>query len=264
MAPLLNKTIKKIQTMKTTFLKIATLLFMITVGNRSFAANSGNAQQYTELTWINNFYKVEVHGNVQLHLVSGEKSKVEMSGTYYDHNALVQVEDGVLRITCYRKERLDVWVTVNDLHALSAYDNVLVQTEGKFSDLELYVELFNNAKADLDLDCCSANIKLSDRSIANISGRAIESELVSNYGATLNSTNFSANEISKERIAPMWEMRIEFIGCLGEPSSGSMDDNQPRVATVKELRFPLASTKQIKLDIPADVNAITITQSLVN
>jgi len=108
--------------MKTTFLKIAALLLMLTAVKNSLAANSANRKEYAELTWIRDFYKIEAHGNVRLHLLSGEKSKVEMNSTYYDYNALVQVENGVLRITCYRAERLNVWIMINDLRALLTRD----------------------------------------------------------------------------------------------------------------------------------------------
>jgi hypothetical protein len=243
--------------MKTTFLKITALLLMLTVAKNSFAANSENRQVYTELTWINSFYKIEVHGNIQLHLLSGEKNKVEMNSTYYNNNALVQVENGVLRITCYRRERLIVWVTVNDLRALSAYDNVRVQTEGKFSALELEVNLFNKAKAALNLDCFFTNIKLNDRSMADISGTAIESDLASNYAATLNSTNFTANQMSSERIAPVWETRIEFIGSRNTELLGDM-------TSVKGPGSSTGTTKQTKFDIPASVERISINQSLAN
>ena len=123
-----------------------------------------------------------------------------MSGTYYDHNALVQVENGVLRITCYRTERLDVWVTAYELSALAAYDNVLVNTQGTLSSLDLNVELFNKAKANLNLDCYSTHIKLNDNSLADISGTAAESELAVNYASTLNSTNFIARQMLKRRM----------------------------------------------------------------
>ncbi|WP_214072565.1 DUF2807 domain-containing protein [Mucilaginibacter sp. dw_454] len=242
--------------MKTTLLTIATLLLMLTAANNSFAANSGNHQEYTELTWINHFYKIEVHGNVQLHLLSGEKNRVEMNSTYYDHNALVQVENGVLRITCYRTERLQVWVTVDDLRALSAYDNVLVQTEGRFSTLEIDVELFNKAKADLNLDCFATNIKLNNQSMANISGTAIESELISNYAATLNAANFTADETVMKRIAPIWETRIAFV----DPDPDPLTD----MAGTKELRLFSNAANPIKLDIPAGVNTLYITQNLIN
>ncbi|TWI96653.1 hypothetical protein JN11_03764 [Mucilaginibacter frigoritolerans] len=196
--------------MKTTFLKIATVLLILTAGTKTFAANPGSNQELTELTWINKFYKIEVHGNVRLHLLSGEKNGVQMSGTYYDHDALVEIENGVLRITCYSAERLDVWVTVYDLNALTAYDDVLVKTEGRFSSLDLDIELYDKAKADLNLDCCFIHIKLNDSSLANISGTAIESELAVNYASTLNSTNFIAAQMLKKRMDPAQRMPVEF------------------------------------------------------
>lgn len=220
--------------MKTTFLKTAALLLlMLTAEKKSFAVNSEKSQEITELTWISNFSKIEVHGNVQLHLLSGEKTKVEMSSTYYDHNALVQVENGVLRITCYRTERLNVWVTVNDLRALSAYDNVLVQTEGRFSALDLDVDLFNKAKADLYLNCLCTNIKLNDRSMADISGTAMESDMTVNYASTLNSTDFLADQILRERIVPVQNMRVQYA------AYGTTDDLFSPFDNIKDQSFSI-------------------------
>ena len=196
--------------MKTTFLKIATVLFILTAGSKTFAANRVVNPKSTNLTWINNFYKVEVHGNVHLHLLSGEKNSVKVSGNYYDHNALVQVENGVLRITCYKTERLDVWVTVYDLSDLTAYDDVLINTTGKLSVLDLNVELFDKAKADLNLDCFCAHVKLNDSSLANITGTAMESEMAVNYASTLNSTNFIAGQMLSKRTEPAQKNAIEY------------------------------------------------------
>lgn len=220
--------------MKTTFLKTAALLLMmLTAEKKSFAVNSEKRQEITELTWISNFSKIEVHGNVQLHLLSGEKNKVEMSSTYYDHNALVQVENGVLRITCYRTQRLNVWVTVNNLRALSAYDNVLVQTEGRFSVLDLDVDLFNKAKADLYLNCLCTNIKLNDRSMADISGTAMESDMTVNYASTLNSTDFLADQTLRERIVPMQSLRVQYA------AYGTTDDLFSPFDNIKDQSFSI-------------------------
>ncbi len=242
--------------MKTTFFKIATVLLILIAATNSFAANPVNTRKYTGLNWITGFYKIEVHGNVQLHLITGEKTKIEMNSNYYNHNALVQVENGILRITCYRAERLNVWVTVNDLRALSAYDNVIVQSEGKFSSLEFEVELFNKAKANLDLDCYSANIKLNDHSLADISGTATESELAINYAATLNSANFLAEQLSCSRVAPVWETNIAFE----RNTDTDLIDNL--TGDNKELQFSSASKKPIKFDIPSGIASFQITQRL--
>jgi len=251
--------------MKINVLKIAALLLLLTAGKTSFAENSDKDQSYSELTWIHRFYKIEVHGNVQLHLLSGDQSKVAMNITYFDHNALVQVEDGVLRITCYRAERLNVWVTADDLRVLFAYDNVLVQTEGKFSGLELDVELFNKAKAELNLDCFAANVKLNDRSMADITGTANVSDLTSNYAATLNSVNFSADQRFEKRIAPIWETHIEFLGTTGYDALTNLTEEQPgSLSGMNELRFSSLSSKPIEFKIPPNVDRVTVTTSVVN
>jgi hypothetical protein len=192
--------------MKTTFLKIATVVLMLTAGVKSYAANA----ETTKLTWLSKFYKIEVHGNVRLHLLQGEENAVEMRGTYFDHNALLQVDNGVLRVTCYRAERLDVWVTLYDLSSIDAYDNVLVDTYGKLSLIELSVELFNKAKANLNLDCFATHIKLNDNSLADISGTAMESDLAVNYASTLNSTGFLADQISRKRMEPVQRPPVQY------------------------------------------------------
>ena len=191
--------------MKKTFLKIATLSLLLALSTTTFAVTPGGTPETTKLTWLSKFYKIEVHGNVRLHLVQGEKNVVEMSGTYFDHNALLQVDNGVLRVTCYKTECLDVWVTVYDLSAIAAYDNVKLDTYGKLSVIDLDVELFDKAKASLNLDCFSTHIKLNDSALADLSGSAMEGDLAVNYASTLNSTYFVSDQLSSNRMAPINE-----------------------------------------------------------
>jgi hypothetical protein len=200
--------------MKTTFLKIVMALIILTAGTKIYAADP----EFTKLTWLHSFSKIEAHGNVHLHLLQGEKNGVEIKGTYFDHNALLQVENGVLRITCYRAQRLDVWITLYDLNAIDAYDNVLVDTYGKLSLIDLSVELFNKAKANLNLDCFATHIKLNDNSLADISGTAIDSDMAVNYASTLNSNGFFADQISSRRIEPVQSGRLQYA------ESGTGDD----------------------------------------
>jgi hypothetical protein len=196
--------------MKTTFFKIATLSFLLGLTTTTFALTPGGNPETTKLTWLSKFYKIEVHGNVRLHLLQGEKNAVEMRGTYFDHNALLQVDNGVLRITCYRTECLDVWVTVYDLSAIAAYDNVKLDTYGKLSVIELDVELFNKAKASLNLDCFSTHIKLNDSALADLSGYAMEGNLEVNYASTLSSSNFVADQVSRKRLAPVQQAPVRY------------------------------------------------------
>jgi hypothetical protein len=220
--------------MKTTFLKIATVLLLAGTAGKSIAATPGKQPTSTVFSWITSFSKIEIHGNVHVHLLSGENTKVEMDGNYFNHSALVQVENGILRITCYKAERLNVWITLDDLREIAAYDNVLVDTQGKFSSIDLDVELYNKAKASMDLDCFCTHIKLNDESIADISGTAMESDLAVNYASTLNSTGFFADQISRKRMDPVQGIPVQYA------LSGTNDNLSSPFEGIQDSQFSVS------------------------
>lgn len=196
--------------MKTKILSIATILFIVfSVSNKTFAT-SKNDDNTTVLTNVSNINKIEVHGNVQLYVSTGETDKVKVYDTYYNQNALVQEQDGVLRISSYKSEKLVVWVTVSELHTLAAYDNASVESFGKFSAPELTINLNNNASATMDLDCVEAKIAVNDSAKANITGTAAQSNVVVNQAATLNTVNFYAEQNTTKRITPTVIAKNEF------------------------------------------------------
>lgn len=188
--------------MKTKILSItAILLLVLTLGNKTFAATQNN-DNTTVLTNISNISKIEVHGNVQLYLTSGDADKVKVYDSYYSQNALVQEQDGVLRISSYKADKLVVWVTVNDLRSLSAFDNAVVETFGKFSAPELTLNLSNNASANFDIDCIATKIALNDSAKANISGTTTQNDVMVDRSATLNTTNLFAQYNNVKRVVP--------------------------------------------------------------
>lgn len=196
--------------MKTKILSIATILFTVfSVSNKTFAA-SKNDDNATTLTDISKINKIEVHGNVQLYLSTGTNDKVKVYDNYYNQNALVQEQNGVLRISSYKAEKLVVWVTVNDLRAISAYDNASVESFGKFSSLELNLSLNNNATANLNIDCAQAKIAVNDDAKANITGTAAQSAIVVDQSATLNATQFYAEQGTQKRISPVAATKSAF------------------------------------------------------
>jgi len=99
-------------------------------------------------------------------------------------------------------EKLVVWVTVNDLRAISAYDNASVESFGKLSSLDLNLSLNNNATANFNLDCAEAKIAVNDNAKANISGTATQSSIVVNQSATLNTAKFYAEQVTQKRVTP--------------------------------------------------------------
>ncbi len=151
----------------------------------------------TTLTDISRISKIEIHGNVELYVSAGTTDKVKVYNKYYAENALVQNQNGVLRISSYGKQKLVVWVTANDLRGITAYDNSEVKSFGSLSVINLDVNLYDNAYAKLDMDAYSAKINLKDRSKADLTGNADECDLTYSKQSTLNSTNFSSGDLVK-------------------------------------------------------------------
>jgi len=116
---------------------------------------------------------------------------------YYAENALVQSQNGTLRISSYKAEKLVVWVTVNELKSINAYDNAEVSSFGKLAEIELNVNLFDNATANLNLDSYSADVNVNDHAKANLTGAADECNLTYAQAATVNHVNFTADHFNK-------------------------------------------------------------------
>jgi hypothetical protein len=146
----------------------------------------------TEVTRVN---EIEIHGNVQVYLTSGTTDQVKVYNNYYAENAMVQDQNGVLRITSYNTEKLVVWVTVNDLSKISAYDNAEVKSFGQFSAINLDMQLFDKASAKLNMDVYAANITLNDLSKAELAGNVTEATIQNDPSADLNIKGFTATHL---------------------------------------------------------------------
>jgi hypothetical protein len=186
--------------MKTQFLTIATI-FTLALGTvtSTFAAvnNNNNEEVSTTLTNVSKINKIELHGNVELFVSDGTADQVKVYNKYYAESALVQSQNGVLRISSYTDKKLVVWVTANDLQAIVANDNSTVKSFGTLARLDLDVTLNNTASADLNLDAYKASINVNDRAKANISGNVNDYNLTQDQSATVNHTNLAAVNRSK-------------------------------------------------------------------
>ena len=163
----------------------------------SAAANSNNSEVSTVLTNISKINKIEVRGNVEVFVSDGSADQVKVYNRYYSESALVQSQNGVLRISSFADQKLVVWVTAAQLSAITAYDNAEVKSFGKLSPIEMNVTLHDNAYAKLDLDGYSADITLNNRAKADLNGSVKECNLKYDHSATVNSTNFAAEHITK-------------------------------------------------------------------
>ena len=177
--------------MKTTLTAIATVLFMVLGFANIASANTVKNDAGIVLTDISKINKIEVYGNVELFISSGPADQVKVYNRYYAENALVQSQKGVLRISSYKTEKLVVWVTVNQLSAINAYDNAEIKSFGNLSGIELEVKLNNNASASLDLDTYSASITLSGNAKAELKGNTNEYSLTRNATSNVNSNGLA-------------------------------------------------------------------------
>ena len=187
--------------MKKSILTLA--IAIVTVLGVSQSAFAGNKEReaVTVLTEISNINKIEVHGNVELYLSDGNTDQVKVYNKYYSENALVQNKNGVLTITSYKAEKLVVWVTINNLFNLSVYDNAQVKSFGKLSALELSVNLYNTASAQLSIDAYAVNVKVNDRAKADLEGTTAEASLNCDYSAFLNVSNLCSGHMVKKVVA---------------------------------------------------------------
>ncbi|MES2109034.1 MAG: DUF2807 domain-containing protein [Bacteroidota bacterium] len=173
--------------MKTIFLTTAILLAtVIGINNSVAAAPQDTDQTYPVLTETGAINKIEVYGNVELYVSDGDTDNVKVYNSYYKESAMVQNQNGTLRISSYKNEKLVVWVTANDLRSLSAYDNAQVKSFGKLTAIELDVKLFNNASAKLNMDVFEASVTLNDNARASLSGNVNTCELKFDLPANIN------------------------------------------------------------------------------
>ena len=180
--------------MKTAIITIFTALSLTAgITNSTKAATAkDHATAYTVLTDITAINKIEVHGNVELYVSDASSDQVKVYNKYYSESALVQSTNGVLRISSYKPEKLVVWVSANDLRAISAYDNAEIKSFGNISKIEFDVDLHDNAKAKLSLDAFTASLTVKDNAKADLSGTAGQLNLYRDIESNVKSNNFSA------------------------------------------------------------------------
>jgi hypothetical protein len=197
--------------MKTQIITIFSVLVLtLGVTNSTYAASAKNVDNsYTVLTDISAINKIEVRGNVELYISDGTTDQVKVYNKYYSEGALVQSKNGVLRIASYKAEKLVVWVTANDLRAISAFDNAEVKSFGNISKIEFDVELHNSATAKLNLDAYIANITVNDDARAHLSGTVTEYTYKCDCEGNVNQKDFIAVHTSQKQ-TPIIEIAKEF------------------------------------------------------
>jgi Putative auto-transporter adhesin, head GIN domain len=185
--------------MKTKMLSIALMFVVMSAITKSTYANTATTAA-TVLNDIKSINKIELHGNVELFISDNAPEQVTVYNKYYAENALVQNSKGVLRISSYGAEKLIIWVTSDNLSAVSAYDNAEVKSFGDVSKIEFNIDLHDNATARLNFNTYSANVTLKGNAKIELSGNVIDFNLNHNAGSTVINADFSAERYTENNI----------------------------------------------------------------
>lgn len=184
--------------MKAKFLTIVATVVLAVVSTTatSFASEKNNDKEVsTVLTNVSHINKIEVRGNVELYVSDGTADQVKVYNKYYAESALVQGQNGVLRIASYKAEKLVVWVTAADLREINAYDDVEVKSFGSLSKIDFDVNLHNNATAALNLDAYRTSLTVNDNAKVTLTGSVNEYNVSYSESAKIVNDNFiSVNE----------------------------------------------------------------------
>lgn len=183
--------------MKTTFSTLISSLSLVALLSTSAFAGVKNNNNATVVAEAKSFNKIEVRGNVEVYLTDGATNNVTAFNNYYGESALVQNQNGVLRISSYSSNKLVVYVTVAELSGISAYDNSVVKSYNGLSAIELNVNLYDNATAQLNLEGYNANFNVYDRAKADLKGNITNVDLKMNQASTVNASNLKAEQLSK-------------------------------------------------------------------
>jgi hypothetical protein len=180
---------------------IAATFALVVLSTSAFAAADGKENNVTVLSHVANINKVVAIGNVEVILIQAYTESVKVYDNYYAKNALVQQENGVLRISSFQKEKLTVAVYVRNLTSIEADDNANVKTLGKINSLALSVVLKGKATADLNANTVSLFTEVQDTATLTLSGEATDYFARLSTAAKINLDQFKAEESSMKTVS---------------------------------------------------------------
>lgn len=182
----------------------ATALTLVVLTGSAFASTTNpSANKVTVLSQVKNINKIVVSGNVEVLLLQAPVESVKVYDGYYAKNALVQQENGELRISSFEKETLTVAVYVRELSTIELGDNSTVKTYGKVNFLSLDVVLSGSAKADIDANTVNLSTTVKDNAKLALSGSTTDLQVGLTAQAKVNMDHFAAENTSVNSIAPV-------------------------------------------------------------
>ncbi|WAC41801.1 GIN domain-containing protein [Pedobacter sp. SL55] len=174
----------------------AAILTVAISASATSLVNATTTKKVTVVGEVKKFNKLNVAGNVEVILVQSPNQSVQVYDSYYSKNALVQEKNGELRISSFDKETLTVVVYANQLNEITASDNAVVKTSGKFSALSLAVTLKDQAKAILNTNTIDLFANVNGLSNLTLSGKTTDYIAAINSTSSINMDKFTAENSS--------------------------------------------------------------------
>lgn len=162
----------------------------------AFANKTTDNPQVTVLSEVKKVNKINVSGNVELILVQSADESVKVYDNYFAKNALVQQKNGELRISSFEKETLTVVVYAAQINEITASNDANVKTFGRFSGLDLSVNLKDNATAQLNTNTISLNTNVNGNAKLTLAGTTETLNAVLGSVAKVNMDQFVAQSSS--------------------------------------------------------------------
>lgn len=174
-------------------LALIVLAFVVIFISSSRKAKAADKNSFvTEFKDVKHINKLVVMGNVDVYLTQGIKENLKVYDNYYTKNALVQWENGELRITSFDKQKLIVTITVSNLSAIEASGNVNVRSMNELSTIDLDIQLKNNATAQIEAQAVNISSSLQDQSKLELSGESENQHLALSGAAHYEATRFTS------------------------------------------------------------------------
>ncbi|NEU07930.1 hypothetical protein GZH53_06360 [Flavihumibacter sp. R14] len=186
--------------MKTKILKMmgitvmAFVVIIISSSRRSRAADKKAV--VTELKDVRNIHKISVIGNVELVLTQGTEENLKVYDNYYSKNALVQWENGELRISSFEDKKLTVHVTVSNLSSLEASGSSTINTTNELSAVDLDIQLQDNAKATIEAQAINVSSSIADEAKLELTGESVNQHLELSNAAEYHAVRFETQNRS--------------------------------------------------------------------
>jgi hypothetical protein len=158
----------------------------------SLNASAKPENNVTLVKEIKSFNKISVAGNVQVYLVQNVENSVKVYDNYYANNALVQEQNGELRISSFDKEPLTVVVNAREINEINASDRAQIITSGKFNTISLAINLKDQAQAQINTETLDLFANLSDNAQLNLSGSASEYNAIMGESASIKANNMKS------------------------------------------------------------------------